>query len=864
MQIHDIKQQLSLLDLAESYQIKLNKHSMTHCFWHEDKTPSLQIKAQYFKCFGCGKGGDLIQFVEDYKKVSTAEAVKICKSLLGKSDYKPMPLVKKKEISIDYDLIFKSLRPKVGQSSKAKQYLKSRLLSPSKLELGYNSGSGFDKLKCCLVFPLKDSKGKVVSLYGRSIIPAQSAQSPKHFYTAYRKGLYPHYPDKQKDKLIITEAIIDAATLLQFDDITSNYEILSAYGVNGFTSEHLNAVNLWMAPSKSLNKARELIFFFDGDAAGNQAVNRLFESFKTTKHLNLAKVDTPEGEDVNSLLQGHDQGIFTHLLESRQILKKTSIVEELHTESPIETSISEAVTKGTFNHSKGRAVYTFESLKIEALGKLDTKNLGELKMTFVVHNTENQSIPFRQNINLYHQDQLDKTLRKIVEKTGLRLFALEKGFNEMTTHLENKRLETLEDKKQKTPKLRYPLRVLSYKEEQEAISMLKSKALAQSLSHYLQQTGIVGEQSNAVFLFLILLSHQMPKPLHGMVQGTSGSGKSHLIKKVADCMYDQNKIKRFTRVTDKSFYNYGEYDLRHCGIILEDYDGLTMEAELAWRELQSNDKLISSVSQKNEQTGEISTGEKYVFGPIASLVATTQFNIYEDNESRVFIIAIDESAEQTERVLEYMAKKASKITTSEHEKSYQYKLQNMTHLLKPYAVKNPYRLELPQTVKHRRRLTQMLHDFVEQVTILHQYQRQRERSSNNKETSKEVLIADLEDLEIAVKLMFDSIIIKADELDGILRQFYENLKAYIEEKGKDYAFSQREIRQVFKLSKTQCFRYFSQLQQLEYIHRTQKNGGNAFYFQISYWDNIVKLREDTKAFLLNQIEQYRQGNALER
>ncbi|MCH4831182.1 hypothetical protein E5F92_000220 [Flavobacterium columnare] len=44
-------------------------------------------------------------------------------------------------------------------------------------------------------------------------------------------------------------------------------------------------------------------------------------------------------------------------------------------------------------------------------------------------------------------------------------------------------------------------------------------------------------------------------------------------------------------VTDKSFYNYGEFDLVNTGIILEDYDGLSEEAELAWRELQSNEKL---------------------------------------------------------------------------------------------------------------------------------------------------------------------------------------------------------------------------------------------------------------------------------
>ncbi|MCH4831166.1 hypothetical protein E5F92_000140 [Flavobacterium columnare] len=99
--------------------------------------------------------------------------------------------------------------------------------------------------------------------------------------------------------------------------------------------------------------------------------------------------------------------------------------------------------------------------------------------------------------------------------------------------------------------------------------------------------------------------------------------------------------------------------------------------------------------------------------------------MYEDNESRVFIIAIDESDAQTERVLEYMAKKASGEITNEMETKNKQILQNICHLLQPYQVKNQYRLELPQNVKHRRRLTQMLHDFIAQVTILNQFRRQK-------------------------------------------------------------------------------------------------------------------------------------------
>jgi len=257
------------------------------------------------------------------------------------------------------------------------------------------------------------------------------------------------------------------------------------------------------------------------------------------------------------------------------------------------------------------------------------------------------------------------------------------------------------------------------------------------------------------------------------------------------------------------------------------------------------------VSQKNEQTGEITTGEKFVFGPIASLVATTNFRIYEDNESRVFVIAIDESEAQTERVLEYMAQKASKEITSTQEQNILQQIQNMIFLLKPYKVQNPYRLVLPKTTHHRRRLTQMLHDYIEQVTILHQYQRRKVSTENN-----EMLIAELSDVQIAVDLMFNSIVLKTDELDGILRQFYEDLKIYVEEQGKKYEFTQREVRQHFRVSKTQMFRYIKELEELEYIQRSSIGSRNVYKYTISYWDNIEKLREELRTHLYAQINTY--------
>ena len=222
----------------------------------------------------------------------------------------------------------------------------------------------------------------------------------------------------------------------------------------------------------------------------------------------------------------------------------------------------------------------------------------------------------------------------------------------------------------------------------------------QSLNRLIGKSGIVGEENNSLFLFTCACSHKMKKTLHVVVQGSSGSGKTHLIKKISENM-PQEKVKNFTRVSDRSFYNYGEYDLCNSLIVLEDYDGMGEEAELAWRELQSNEKLVSSISQKNENNNEIRSGEKIVRGPIASMVATTKGDIYFDNESRVFFIAIDESREQTQKIINYKNQLANgEIKKEEQEKAKNF-LQNYIRTLQAKQVRNPWLKYIDSAGKQR-------------------------------------------------------------------------------------------------------------------------------------------------------------------
>lgn len=84
MEITEIKQRLGLSEVLQHYNLE-PKNSMLKCFMHNDKTASLQVNVEknFYKCHACGKTGDVIQFIEDYEKISKHEAIKKAKSLIN-------------------------------------------------------------------------------------------------------------------------------------------------------------------------------------------------------------------------------------------------------------------------------------------------------------------------------------------------------------------------------------------------------------------------------------------------------------------------------------------------------------------------------------------------------------------------------------------------------------------------------------------------------------------------------------------------------------------------------------------------------------------------------------------------------------
>ena len=862
MEISQIKQQLPIGQVLSYYGLKPDRNGMLNCPFHQDKTPSLQVygKTNSFCCFSsnCSAGtGDVIDFIQlkegSSKHQALVKATELA-SVPGPAPGTDQGLPRQAVLGKFWQSSQKSLQG----SNRAREYASSRNLDWQQLEVGFCSSKLADswnsnlkqsaerygllhkrttggklepRLKDCLVFPLKNKEGQPVSFYGRSILATEANPSAgRHFYLKDRQGLYPNYPKDDTNKLILTESIIDAATLWQQESIQNKYGILALYGTNGLNSEHIKAI-------ADLPQLEEIILFMDGDEAGKAAAEKHRQTLQALlPAIKISQVQTPENEDVNSLLEAHSPEVYNHLLENRIFFSSKEIAPDEAVETRPEPAETEPEPTTPLQADQYGLRYTTEVASYRISGKLPVA-LDSLKVSLAIEALDSPR-KYRSKPDLYEDKQVSRIAREASEKLNLPVHELQHDLEELTDLLESYRQAQLDKPNTHTTEPGVSSAIV-----QKAVELLKKPDLLSQLNNLIEQAGVVGEEKARLFLLPITLSARTKKPLHALIQGSSGSGKTHLLSMLSS-FYSAHQKEHFTRVTDSSLYNWGPYDLQHKILFLEDLDGLKEEALFAFRELQSRGQISSSTSVKDEQ-GNISAQAKTVYGPIASLACTTRGEVYEDNMSRCFLVAVDESKAQTARIIEYQNRKAAGLIDSRQEEQARQLIQVALQQIKPLPVLNPYatKLTLPEAAHKQRRLNELYQSYVQQLTLLHQYQRQKDSQGR--------LVTTKEDLRQAADLMFDTILLKVDELNGPLRQFFEQLKDLIKDKAQE--FSQREVRQALRISKTQLHRFLHELMQLEYIQLSGGYGNRGYRYKISYWDSLEVLKSQIKTHIDSQL-----------
>jgi len=373
------------------------------------------------------------------------------------------------------------------------------------------------------------------------------------------------------------------------------------------------------------------------------------------------------------------------------------------------------------------------------------------------------------------------------------------------------------------------------KEQMQAASTLLNNRHLNKLTHELfDNLGLVGQQDNAMLLFFIFLTRLFQKPLHAIVMGSSGSGKTHLLQGVAGTIPKQH-IHYTTSLSENTLYYTPKDFLKHKVLLQEDLDG-AYNALLPLRELMSNQSISRFSTKTNSRTGESKQVYLQVEGPVCIAGATTKERIYEDNANRSFLIQIEENPQHEREILEYQGKIAAGLVNTKHYEKNINILKAAQLQLHPMEVIIPFAesLDLPPHVFKKLRTKSHYLTLVKSLTLWNQ----RNRKKTQDEEGNPCLLSEVDDVRWANHLCRESLLRKSDELSGKTRSFFESLKeSQTTDNKQNPLFRAVEIRSRFRLHPMQLKRYLDELESRGLIRcksRSQKTGNE---YEIQVWND---------------------------
>ncbi len=338
---------------------KAGKDYKACCPFHHEKNPSFSVSAekQMYKCFGCGEGGGVINFVMKFDNLGLVEAIE---TIAGESG-----------ISVVYDENAKPVNPKFERyralskavsdfyaqqfraspaKGKAVNYAQNRSISSEiaeRFELGFATPGNkdlllnfeknaqsttdlkalglvktgeygdYDFFRDRLMFPIHNSRGNVIAFGGRAFdnnAKAKYLNSQESPIFSKSKELYGLYHARKHsrsiDYILVVEGYMDVLALHQ----AGISQVVAALGT-ATTIEHLNIL------SRTTNT---IIFCFDGDKAGKKAAWRALNITLTVIKAGMVVkfLFLPDGEDPDTLIKKESSKAFVKRIENAQPLSK--------------------------------------------------------------------------------------------------------------------------------------------------------------------------------------------------------------------------------------------------------------------------------------------------------------------------------------------------------------------------------------------------------------------------------------------------------------------------------------------------------------------------------------------------------------
>ncbi|WP_265443655.1 DNA primase [Acetivibrio straminisolvens] len=349
--IEEIRISNDILSVVGEY-VKLERKGKNYfglCPFHSEKTPSFSVdpSKQLYYCFGCGKGGSVIQFVMDAENLDYIEAIKLLAERAriqlpeGSSEEERNIARKKQEllkINIEAARFFyEKLNEK--ENSAAREYLSNRKVSAGiarKFGLGYSpeewdalysylkkkgyndeilldsglvlkgkSGGCYDRFRGRIIFPIFDLRGNVIGFGGRVLgnSSPKYMNSPETLVYNKRRNLYAlnFAKNSGEKRIIVVEGYMDVISLFQFGIINTVASLGTA---------------LTESQGRLLKKyAEEIIISYDADTAGMAATMRGLDLLSDIG-CNVKVLIIPQGKDPDEFVKKNGPQAFKNLVEN--------------------------------------------------------------------------------------------------------------------------------------------------------------------------------------------------------------------------------------------------------------------------------------------------------------------------------------------------------------------------------------------------------------------------------------------------------------------------------------------------------------------------------------------------------------------
>jgi DNA primase catalytic core len=634
-EIERLKAEISVARLVEGSGVALvrrGKDQVARCPFHADDTASLIVTPEknLWHCFGCGAGGGPIDWVMKQNGVSFRHAVELLREGLPAIVENPVKrsTVRALPAPVAFDADDQALLNQTAgyyhetlkQSPEALAYLKARGLDHPELvetfrlgfanrtlglrlpektrkegklirerleRLGLYRESGHEHFNGSLVVPVMDGAGNVTELYGRKITDRLRPGTPLHLYLpGPHRGVWNLQGIAAAGgEVILCEALIDAMTFwcAGFRNVTA------AYGVEGFTADHLAAF-------KAHGVTRVLIAF-DRDEAGERGAVKVTETLQA-EGIDCWRIQFPKGLDANAYAlkvtpAGKSLGLLirkaewlgngaapslaaaqaaetpsattepTHLPLAAKEETGTSLPPEPLPASPVPPApVSDVAAEVT----ESEAVLRFGDRRWRVRGLPKNLAVGVLKVNLMVSDGGAFHVD---TLDLYNARARALFVQQAAMELGGKEDSLKTELGRMLLKLEQLQDETIRQALEPAAPAEPGM---TESERDAALALLRDPALLTRILADFERCGVVGEATNKLTAYLAATSRLLETPLGVVVQSSSAAGKSALMDAVLAFVPEEAKVK-YSAMTGQSLYYLGTSSLKHKVLAIAEEEG---------------------------------------------------------------------------------------------------------------------------------------------------------------------------------------------------------------------------------------------------------------------------------------------------